>query len=124
MRVAAFDLSSSTGVAAWDSLAPVPTLFTKKVVGYDYAIEGMLELWRKYLRQFYDQYQPQSVVIEEAVIAVFQSKQDSGDYSRASVNGQSVMRMVALNTFTRRYFHCDAAAMAQIRLWQSRLERR
>jgi hypothetical protein len=103
-RVAAFDLSSATGIGFWGGLAPAPKLFTKKVVGYDYCIEDMMELWRVYLRDFYEKNQPELVVIEESVIAVFQSKAESGDYNRAAVNGQSVMRLIALSAMTRWFF--------------------
>lgn len=99
MRAAALDLSSRTGVAVWDGVSAIPRLQTKKITGYDFAVEDMLEFWRVWLLDFLKANRPELVAIEENVIQVYHDKEDPN--SRPSVNGQSVFRLCALSGFTR-----------------------
>lgn len=99
MRAAALDLSSRTGVATWDGRAGRPLLSTKKLVGYDYAIEDTLELWRVWLGDFIKTHRPELVIIEEFVVALYDDAKDPE--RRPQVNGQAILRLAGLSTFTR-----------------------
>lgn len=98
MRVAAFDLSSRTGLAHWEPGMARPRLRTKKLVGYDYRVEDTLELWRLFLGSYLREARPQIVVIEEFVAAMYE---DAKNPDRVSVNGQAILRLAGLSTFTR-----------------------
>jgi hypothetical protein len=101
MRIMAFDLSSSTGVAKWHPGLGRPQLRTKKVVGYDYRIEDMVELWRVWLAAEIKEFKPDVVCVEEWLAVIHQSRDDLGHLQRANVNGLAMLRAAALTTMTR-----------------------
>lgn len=64
MRIAALDLSSHTGWAAWDGKSPAPQLGVKHLVGWGYDQGSMLEFWRVWLGDFFAAHDPEIVGIE------------------------------------------------------------
>lgn len=102
MRLAAFDLSSNTGIAVWDGVAGRPTLFTKKLVGWDFQPADFLELWRVYLGDFLKTYRPQAVMIESWYIPQHQSVDPvTGERSGFKIDGKTVGNQVGLSYFTQ-----------------------
>ena len=69
VRIAAFDISSKLGWAAWDGAAPRPVFDMKPVVGFQYDAGSMLELYRKWLGTWLRAYQPELLVIEAWIVA-------------------------------------------------------
>jgi Holliday junction resolvasome RuvABC endonuclease subunit len=88
VRVAAFDISSKLGWAAWDGAAPNPVLDTKTLVGFQYDAGTMLELYRKWLGPWLKAYQPELLVIEAWIVA------GHGDASTAA-------KLILLSGFTQ-----------------------
>jgi Holliday junction resolvasome RuvABC endonuclease subunit len=64
MRFAALDLSSKSGWAAWDGQSPNPVLGTKQLVGWQYDAGSMLELYRKWLGDFFAIHRPDMIAVE------------------------------------------------------------
>ncbi len=88
MRAVGLDISSHCGWAAWDGHRPAPLLGVKHVVGWQYDIESMLELWRNWLAHFFEAHNPEVVFIEAWMLP------QHGDAA-------TVEKQVALTSFTR-----------------------
>jgi hypothetical protein len=69
MRVAAFDLSSNTGWAVWDGVAPIPTLGKKRVLHWDRDEGLMIEEFRKWFGRFIAEHQPDVIAVEHPAMS-------------------------------------------------------
>lgn len=94
MRIAALDLSSKTGFASWDGVSDKPVLGTKQIVGWQYDAGSMLELYRKWLGDFFAIHRPDVIAIESWYIA-------------PHLDGATIGKQIMLSGFTQ--WACKAA---------------